>query len=107
MSKLVKFLLIVLLVLSIALAGMILVPRYLLGIDIFDRSGWDASTGQYRYLDYRGDPITGWQTIDGNWYYFEPGTGNMATHWLELESFHERSLLFCRCHPTCVPQTQE
>ena len=85
MSKLVKFLLIVLLVLSIALAGMILVPRYLLGIDIFDRSGWDASTGQHRYLDYRGDPITGWQTIDGNWYYFEPGTGNMATHWLELE----------------------
>ena len=85
MSKLVKFLLIFLLVLSIALAGMILVPRYLLGIDIFDRSGWDTSSGQYRYLDYRGNPITGWQTIEGNWYYFEPGTGNMAADWLELE----------------------
>ncbi len=85
MSKLVKFLLILILILALVLSGMILVPRYLLGIDIFDRSGWDSSAGQIRYLDYRGDPITGWQTIEDNWYYFQPGTGYMATDWLSLD----------------------
>lgn len=44
----------------------------LVGLDIFDRSGWDTGkNGTRRYLDYSGEPLTGWQTLeDGQLCYF-------------------------------------
>ena len=75
-SKLVKILLTLMLVLVLFLAAMLLVPKYLLGIDIFDLSGWNTSEdGSVQYLDTRGKPLTGWQTIENNRYYFDPATG--------------------------------
>ena len=60
MSKLVKILLTLMLVLVLFLAAMLLVPKYLLGIDIFDLSGWSRSeSGSVQYLDSRGKPLTG------------------------------------------------
>jgi hypothetical protein len=57
-----------------------------MGIDIFDRSGWDTnSNGETIYLDYHGDPVSDWQLIDGNWYYFDGTSHAMATGWLELQ----------------------
>ena len=85
MSKLVKILLVLILVLVLFLAAILLVPKYLLGIDIFDLSGWNtAQDGAVQYLDTRGKPLTGWQEIDGNRYYFTPETGAMATGWAEV-----------------------
>ncbi len=88
MKKFVKFLWVLLLLVVLFLAGMILIPRYAMGIDIFDRSGWCATQGEFQYLDYFGRPITGWQTIDGKWYYFDPADGTMATGWTEVEGKH-------------------
>ena len=86
MSKTVKFLLSAVLVLILLLAAMIAVPRYFMGIDIFDLSGWSTrEDGTVVYLDYRGDPITGWQTIEEKWYYFSPEDGAMRTGWMEVD----------------------
>lgn len=53
------------------------------GIDPFDRGGWSTESG-IRYLDYSGDPVAGWQNIDGKWYYFDSRNDNiMVTGWLE------------------------
>ena len=82
MSKLVKILLVLVLVLVLFLTAIVLVPKYLLGIDIFDLSGWNTTeNGAVQYLDTRGKPLTGWQEIDGGRYYFLPDTGAMATGW--------------------------
>lgn len=53
------------------------------GIDIYDRSGWSSFDGtKTQYLDFYGRPLTQWQKIDGNVYYF--GTdGNMVRGWLK------------------------
>ena len=37
-----------------------------------DRSGWTVENGVYSYKDFYGDPVTGWQEIDGSIYYFFP-----------------------------------
>lgn len=50
-----------------------------------DRSGWATENGVYYYKDFYGDPITGWQEIDGNTYYFFPYDASMATYWQEIE----------------------
>lgn len=84
MSKTVRVLLGVILVLVMLMAAVVLVPKYAWGIDIFDLSGWKATDeGIVQYLDRRGDPLTGWQSIEGNWYYFAPENGGMTTGWLE------------------------
>ena len=86
MNKFAKFLLVLILLLVLALAAMILVPRYFMGIDIFDLSGWfHTDSGALQYRDYRGKPLTGWQTIDDNWYYFSPKDGSMTTGWTEVD----------------------
>ena len=85
-SKLVKFLLVTALILALIPLGMIFGPKYLLGIDIFDLSGWTLTeNGEFKYLDYKGKPLTGWQTINENWYYFHTDTGIMATGLLEVD----------------------
>jgi len=62
--------------------------RVFWGYDIFDRSGWRAADdGTYHYLDYYGDPLVGWQEIDGKSYYFHPEQdGKMAVGWLTTET---------------------
>ena len=47
--------------------------------------GW--STGEYGpcYLDLNGDPVTGWQTIDGSLYYFDPETSVPYTGWVDRD----------------------
>ena len=51
-----------------------------------DQSGWDVlENGGQCYLDEDGDPITGWQELDSNIYYFDPDSFAMQIRWLELE----------------------
>ena len=86
MNKTAKILLVIALLLVLVPAGMIFGPRFLLGIDIFDLSGWSQTGGgDFRYLDYYGKPLKGWQTINGNWYYFHPDSGNMAVGLTEVD----------------------
>lgn len=56
------------------------------GIDIFDRGGWKVTPeGYVQYLNREGEPLTDWQELEGQWYYFDPNAqGNMVTGWLEL-----------------------
>ena len=65
MKKIWKVLLVLLLVLALLGAAAWAVPYYVMGIDIFDRSGWHVTEeGDTQYLDYYGDPLTGWQQIE-------------------------------------------
>ena len=51
-----------------------------------DQSGWDVlDNGGQCYLDEDGDPITGWQELDGNIYYFDPDSFAMQIRWVTLE----------------------
>ena len=51
-----------------------------------DQSGWYVlENGGQCYLDEDGDPITGWQELDSNIYYFDPDSFAMQIRWLELE----------------------
>ena len=50
-----------------------------------DRGGWAESQGIYYYKDFRGKPVSGWQEIDGNRYYFSPEDCSMATYWQEVD----------------------
>lgn len=51
-----------------------------------DQSGWDVlDNGGQCYLDEDGDPITGWQELDSNVYYFDPDSAAMQIRWLDLE----------------------
>lgn len=48
-------------------------------------TGWSYSSQGVFYLDESGTPLTGWQVIDGNRYYFHPDRGGaMVCGWLEL-----------------------
>ena len=50
-----------------------------------DQSGWDVlENGGRCYLDEDGDPILGWQELDGGRYYFDPQTSAMQIRWLDL-----------------------
>ena len=50
-----------------------------------DKSGWHYSSQGTFYQDERATPLTGWQVIDGNRYYFHPDRGGaMVCGWLEL-----------------------
>ena len=51
-----------------------------------DQSGWDVlDNGGQCYLDEDGDPITGWQVLDGNTYYFDLDSFAMKIRWITLE----------------------
>ena len=50
-----------------------------------DQSGWLMTDGQYVYLDEDGDPVTGWQELNGKIYYMDPETGVMRTGWQEQD----------------------
>lgn len=66
--------------------GAYCVLRYGFEIDLLDRSGWQEEAGLRQYLDYHGEPLVSWQTIDGQTYYFDPDAqGKMVTGWLKLD----------------------
>lgn len=76
------------LIAAVLLLGcMIAVPYFMWNINIFDCSGWSVSeNGAVYYLSSTGTPMTGWQQVDGVWYYFNPGNGGKrASGWLELD----------------------
>jgi len=51
-----------------------------------DQSGWKEmrKTGEIRYLDEDGDPISGWLEVESNIYYFDPESFAMQTDWVDL-----------------------
>ena len=73
----------VLALLVVLAAGVILVLRFGFGIDVFDRSGWhETRKGGVQYRLYDGTPLSGWQTIEGGIYYFDPQQDDTAvTGW--------------------------
>lgn len=80
---------ILLVLLSLVLAGGILMSIYW---DPFidwlpiDQSGWDVTENRGRcYLDEDGDPITGWQVLDSEVYYFDPVSGAMQIRWQTID----------------------
>ncbi len=51
-----------------------------------DQSGWDVTgIGGRCYLDEDGDPITGWQMLDGQVYYFDPESSMMQIRWQQVD----------------------
>jgi len=66
--------------------AVILVAR-VFGYDVLDRSGWSVTRdGSPCYLSYEGEPLLGWQEVEGETYYFSPDrAGAMATGWLAVE----------------------
>lgn len=43
-------------------------------------SHWLNKDGKTYYFTANGIMVEGWWQIDGNWYYFYPGAGNMAVN---------------------------
>ena len=72
----------VLLVLLLA-AGIFLFRDPLLDLLPIDQSGWSANEYGTCYLNEKGDPVYGWQEIDGMTYYFSPETAQLHTGWAE------------------------
>ena len=48
-----------------------------------DQSGWSTNEYGSCYLDEDGDPVSGWQEIEGGFYYFHPDTRALHTGWVE------------------------
>lgn len=63
-----------------------------------DKSGWSVKAGAVCYLDKKGNPLLGWQEIDGNRYYFVPDAGIRATGWIQIGTnryyFEEDGILY-------------
>ena len=57
------------------------------GMKLVDQSGWSQSqSGAVYYLDWEGQPQTGWKSIGGSRYYFDPVRhGAMTVGWLQIE----------------------
>ena len=83
-----KILYILIAILAVVLAGLAVLLFWEPATDalpILDRSGWKDKDGIRVYQNEDGDPLTGWQTIDGDLYYFAPENGAMATGWQEID----------------------
>ena len=50
-----------------------------------DLSGWSITDQGTRYLDAQGNPVTGWFTVDGTQYYFDPETALPYSGWAQRE----------------------
>jgi len=59
--------------------------RFGFSVDLLDRSGWGSQEGGIRYLDYWGRPLTGWQELNGDRYYFDPADGTATVGWRTLD----------------------
>ena len=85
MSKKAIIVLVVAAVLLAALAAVFCVEYFVLQVPLFDRGGWSTlKNGSICYRDYYAKPFTGWQSIDGDRYYFSED-GAMHTGWLTWE----------------------
>ena len=83
-KKIILLVLLVLLLVGSALVGMYWDP--IIDWLPIDQSGWDVlPNGGRCYLDEDGDPLTGWQEIDSDTYYFDPDSTAMQIRWLDLE----------------------
>ncbi|MBQ8359376.1 MAG: D-alanyl-D-alanine carboxypeptidase family protein [Oscillospiraceae bacterium] len=69
---------------ALLMTGAVCLMRLIILAEAPDKSGWDTQEGIVRYLDARGEPLLGWQTVDGQPYYFLPDGGKMATFWQEI-----------------------
>jgi len=50
-----------------------------------DQSRWKIlRSGETRYLDEDGDPVSGWYEVESNIYYFDPVSFAMRTGWTDL-----------------------
>ncbi len=55
-------------------------------IVFLSRAGWEVNDrGERLYLDYWGRPLSGWQDIEGEIYYFSKDSGAMVTGWFLVE----------------------
>lgn len=50
-------------------------------------TGWIKRDNQTYFADSNGELVEGWYQIDGNWHYFNPGTGEMAVN-TSINGFH-------------------
>ena len=50
-----------------------------------DRGGWATENGVYYYKDFYGDPVTGWQEIDGSNYYISTTDTSIHTYSKEID----------------------
>lgn len=80
-----KALLIILTLLLAALIALAFFWDPIIDLLPIDQSGWKVKDEVHYYLDEDGDPLTGWQEIDGCRYYFDPADGAMQTGWVELD----------------------
>lgn len=64
--------------------GAVFLIRYALASGHKDRSGWATKAGAICYLDAEGNPLLGWQDIEGKRYYFVPDAGIRATGWVQI-----------------------
>ncbi len=51
----------------------------------YARSGFSTIDGVMYAFDAEGYMITGWQSQDGQWYYFEPESGAQAIGWKQID----------------------
>ncbi len=85
MKKSIKITLAVILLVIVAAAAVTYVLYDQGRVPFLSREGWDQNEkAKICYRDYWGEPITGWQELSGNTYFFD-GNGSMATGWQEME----------------------
>lgn len=85
MSKPAKIILWICAALLVLLAAAFLLEYFVFQVPLFDRGGWyTLDTGAVQYRDYYGKPLTGWQSVEEEMYYFSP-EGSMATGWQSID----------------------
>lgn len=53
-------------------------------------TGWIKRDNKTYFADSNGEIVEGWCQVDGNWYYFYPGSGEMAYN-ADINGFHVNS----------------
>lgn len=78
---------IVVLLISILIIAALGVGAYLIASNDQNQTaaGLYSENGDYFYYDEDGNYVTGWQTIDGHRYYFDPDTGMAVQGWFTDE----------------------
>ena len=77
----IAFLLVIALLMAV---GAVFLLKYAIAESKVDKSGWANKAGAICYLDQEGNPLLGWQEIEGKRYYFVPDAGIRATGWVQI-----------------------